>query len=276
MPLYVVPVCLLAIWFSAEGKRARNGGSLLATGLGPRSSRAPRGLRHFVTALVAEGVLTRNDPVLVAFNPYLTEDLLPIYTGLTDSGLSSLWNAASPDHTWHVIARLVCYHASALLILSIAGVGVAREWVRKRPAVPIAMTTFAALILYVLRREYGYGLYKLVSWTHVMFSLSFLLGLRALWGRGSDRVIGLRRFLAASALLLYLALNAGTAYYYAQLSTGSATGRFVTQQDFAGNLDWHTLEAWGQRRSGWPEILISLHQHVAVSAACVLRRQPLA
>ena len=264
-PLYALPSGLLAVWVVARKQTGWR--PIVGYGLGVLTlalATQPDAFGRYLSVLLeSKRFVTRNDPVMVAFNPYLTEDLLPIYTGLTDSGkLSSLWTVVPPDQYRHVALTLVEYHAAAILILALAVVGVVCEGLAGRPLIPIAMAVYASLAGYVLKGEYGYGLYKLVSWTHVMITLSFLLGLRALWSRGAPRSSVLRRALGALTLLFYLFFNAKTAYYYARLSVASTTGRFVTQQNFAGNSDWRTLEDWAQRHPTGP-ILIGLHQHVA-------------
>jgi hypothetical protein len=264
-PLYAGPAFLIAVYVLATGRSrfravATIGSVVLVILLGSS-------WRVFLGSALAladvRQAVARNDPDMVAFNPYLTEDFLPLFAGLVESGTSGLlWTTHHLSEFPEVKKVIYEYLGTSAALIALMLLGIGAEVRRRNPVVPAAFVCSVALILQVLHAEYGYGLYKLVSWSHVTATLALTLGLRFLWGlqRPWARLTG--RVVGGALVGAFLWLNMGMDRYYAALSLSRLTGRFVTFAGFSGNRDWKDLEAWGRRhRDGM--ILIGIEDHVA-------------
>jgi hypothetical protein len=209
-------------------------------------------LRAVVTK---RSLVSRNDPVLVAFNPYLTEDLLPLSAGVADIGYLAELSQSEPEERDRPVIVL---QVISIAFLAFAAGGVAAELRRRRFLLPSVVAVHGVLVAYVLGQEYGYGLYKLVSWSHVALACAFTVGLRALWRHG--RPLG--RAAAAASVLALLVFNARTARGYVARSLSAATTRLVITNNFSGNADWKRLEEWSARHAD-SSFLVAMHSHVA-------------
>ena len=266
VPLYVGPAAVLSSWLIATGRaHARAIATCAAVAGLVAAATGTRSAIDYVKAMAARRpVIERNDPAMVAFNPYLTEDLLPLATGLVHPGqLSALWVRDPPPHPKAARREVRLYLAAAAALLALATAGAAALVRAGRPLVPASLAVSGVLLAYVMSGEYGYGLYKLVSWTHVAWSLCFLAGLRACWQvNGGPGVRRAARLLAAGALAVYLVFNLRVSAAFARVPLARGTGRLVAQEGFSGNRGWRALERWAQRYREGP-VLVWLYPHVA-------------
>jgi hypothetical protein len=266
-PLLLGPLVAVAlVHWTRKGMPAGVAGAFALTAVAIVIAASPHVLFQDLRAVVTvRSVVSRNDPVLVAFNPYLTEDLLPLAAGLTDmSNLADLSQKEPGDRRRPVFVL----QAISVVFLALAAYGVAAEARRRRFLLPIVVCVHAAMVAYVLARDYGYGLYKLVSWSHIALVCAFTVGLSALWRHSSV----IARVAVVASVSCVFVLNARTVHAYVARSLSAATGRLVIASYFAGNLDWKRLEEWSSRHAD-SSFLIAMHSHVAQYwAAYRLRR----
>src|SRR5262249_40191500 len=169
MPLVVLPLAVMA---AAAWRHRIDTRALAAFAVGAATVvllGSPTVLADSVRSVLrAHRTAVRNDPALLAFNPYLTEDVLPLAAGLVSPGAFTGWRLAEgPATTPGPYVRMAAHHAAALAVAALAMVGVTIEVRRRRPALPALLGVALALLVAVIAGEYGYGAYKAVSWMHV-------------------------------------------------------------------------------------------------------------
>jgi hypothetical protein len=207
----------------------------------------------------ARRTASRNDPALLAFNPYLTEDVLPLAAGLVLPGAFTAWRLdKGPAPTPRVYMEIAAHHALALGVTGFALVGVASQLRRRRPLLPAVLGTGVVLLAAMVGGEYGYGAYKLVSWIHVALVAAFVAGVQATWMATPPL---LWRLAGAVVVVLFAAFNVRAATGRIRASVVAQPDTYLAGPLFARNPDWHDLPRWSADAPG--PVLVGLHPHVA-------------
>ncbi len=207
----------------------------------------------------ARRTASRNDPALLAFNPYLTEELLPLAAGVVHPGAFTGWRLVEgPKPAPRAYASMAVHHAIALAVIALALAGVASQIRRRRPLLPAALGTAVVLMAAMVHGEYGYGAYKLVSWMHVAFVVAFVAGAQYAWSARRSRTW---RMAAATVIVLCAAFNLRLTGSRVLASVVAQPDTYLAGPLFARNPDWQDLERWSAAAPG--PVLVGLHPHVA-------------
>ena len=207
----------------------------------------------------ARRTASRNDPALLAFNPYLTEELLPLAAGLTRPGAFTAWRLEKgPRPAPVAYACIAADHAVGLAIVALALAGVASELRKRRALLPAVLGTAVASMAAMVHAEYGYGAYKLVSWMHVALVAAVVTGAHRMWMVARRSPPG--RVAVATVIVLFVGLNLDVATDRVRASVVTRPDTYLAGPLFARNTDWQDLERWSAKMSG--PVLVGLHPHV--------------
>jgi len=261
VPLIAIPIVLVA---GAQGWRRTLGprrvAVFAATGVAVVLLASPVVVVDSLRAVVkARRTAVRNDPALIAFNPYLTEELLPLAAGLTRPGAFTDWRLAEgPRPAPASYAYIAAYHALALAFLALVLAGVARELRKRRLLLPAVLGTAVASMAPMVHAAYGYGAYKLVSWMHVVLVVAFVTGAHWMWTAARRARAG--RLVVATVVVFCMAFNLRLTTNRVHASVIAEPDTYLAGPLFAGNGDWQDLGRWAAAAAG--PILVGLHPHV--------------
>jgi len=273
LPLIAIPIVLVA---GAQARRRslapRKVAVFAASGVAVILLGSPVVVVDSLRAVVkARRTAVRNDPALIAFNPYLTEELLPLAAGLTRAGAFTDWRLVEgPRPAPAAYRRLAGYHGLALAVMALALAGIAGELRKRRPLLPAVLGTAVASMAAMVYTAYGYGAYKLVSWMHVAFVVAFVAGARWTWTAARRARAG--RMVVATAIVLCVALNLRLTALRVRASVVAQPDTYLAGPLFAGNTDWQDLERWATAAAG--PVLVGLHPHVPQYWASFRLRHP--